>query len=458
MRGNCLLWSVCAAVQLLCANHAYGQQPAWSGTLPVMFINAADSINSKTDYVEATYYLDKMGSWEFESVGSAEEPLPLQIRGRGNWTWSDSFEKKSYKLKLGKKQPLLGMSANKHFALLAHADGALPFFRNAAAFHISKLLKLDYTPTQQPVELVLNGEYQGLYFLTETIRVGTDRVDIVEQQDYEQDTTLIDGGWLIELDNARDEHQLRFSTRGTDLGYLWVTYHSPEELSLEQRNYLRSQVLSMVQAIYTDDKSSTDWEELIDVSELARFYLVNEIIDNVEAFLGSCYLHKDRGERKWKFGPVWDAGHAFSYWHSKQQFFYVYDNGWTPGLINEIVKFPRFQEEIRRAWHVFYPYMFISLKYYLSWYALAIKLAAQCDARRWNDTIDTTKQLDECISMLEEKKDFLLSKWSEYSDIYDLQFTRLHCDTAVYDLQGRQMGNRRLRHGIYIRNGKKYIK
>ena len=139
----------------------------YSKTVPVMFINTVDNapITSKDEYVDAQYYVETFGRSKYESIGSAESTLPLQIRYRGNWTLTN-FEKKPYKIKLGKKTNLLGLKRNKHFALLAHADARRGFLRNTVGFYISRRLGMDYTPDQVPVEVVLNGEYIGLYFLT----------------------------------------------------------------------------------------------------------------------------------------------------------------------------------------------------------------------------------------------------------------------------------------------------
>ena len=91
-----------------------------SGTLPVFYINTENGtpITSKEDYLNATYHLDALGLEGYTSIGSAEAPLPMQIKGRGNYTWT-GFKKKPYRLKLDSKQPLLGMKKSKHFGLLS---------------------------------------------------------------------------------------------------------------------------------------------------------------------------------------------------------------------------------------------------------------------------------------------------------------------------------------------------
>lgn len=185
---------------------------AYSETLPVLFINTQNgaAITSKETYINATYYLDAMGIDGIESIGSKEQQLDMEIRGRGNYTWRD-FEKKPYRIKLGKKQSLLGMNKSRHFVLLADADDNFAHLRNSVGFELSRRLGLKYTPNQQPVEVVLNGNYIGLYMLAENIRVAKDRVNIVEQADYCTHPDSITGGWIIEIDNYEEAEQVRIT-------------------------------------------------------------------------------------------------------------------------------------------------------------------------------------------------------------------------------------------------------
>ena len=282
----------------------------WSGTLPVLFINTEAPVTSKETYVSGSYYLDNQGLEDYESIGSADAPLPLQIKGRGNYTWT-GFDKKPYRLKLDAKAKPLGMKSSKHFTLLAHADDNLAFLRNTVGFELSRRLGLAYTPEQRPVEVVLNGDYIGLYMMTEQIRVDANRVNIVEQNDGETNPENITGGWLLEIDNYDDDCQIRMTEGNGAL--LRCTYHSPEVLSDEQKNYLTQYLQAADDAIYNSDKNSTLWEDYIDMEALVAFYIVQEMMDNGESFHGSCYLHKDRGENtKLVFGPVWDFGNSFS--------------------------------------------------------------------------------------------------------------------------------------------------
>lgn len=449
---------------ILSVGSAYAQD--YSGTLPVMFINTVGPIETKYDYVDATYYIDAMGIEGFESLASEASPLPLQIRGRGNWTWFGPFEKKGYKIKLEKGQRLLGMESNKHFALLAHADGGQKaYFRNTAGFALSRYLGLEWTPSQQPIELVLNGQYEGLYFLTETVRVGKRRVNIVEQKDYETKPDSITGGWLVEIDNADDEHQIAFPLEGTELTRFCVTYNTPENLSEEQYNYLYNEFMTILQTVYTPDKTSNEWEQHIDVESLVKYYMVNEIIDHLEAFLGSCFLHKDYGETLWKFGPVWDLGHAFNDWHEKDKFIWQYkhetEEDWEPCIMEELAKFPHLQQLIKDCWNEIYPDVYSYLEECLTEFASQIEVAAVSDRQRWpkygTDNAQHTLQL--CLNSLNAKRSFLVSQWGDGTAVGISSHTAVapdNEDRKVFNIMGQQV-TKVTRQGLYIRNGRKVL-
>ena len=383
----------------------------YSGTLPVMYINTDGGveITSTEDYVNATYYLYNMGIEGIESIASPDRAFALQIRGRGNYTWRD-FDKKPYRLKFDKKAAPLGMNKSKHFALLAHADDQMAFLRNTVGFELSRRLGLKYTPAQQPLEVVLNGKYIGLYFLTETIRVAKDRVNIVEQPDTATDATTITGGWLVEIDNYDETEQVRITEGNGEV--IRFTYKTPEILSSQQERYLRTQMIAANSAIYSTDKSSETWEHYIDMDSLARFYIVQEVMDNAESFHGSCYLHKDQGKTKWIFGPVWDFGN--SYRRNNGFFIYQYPPfGQT--WIGEIAKFPRFQQKVVEVWQQFKGNDYEGLDEYIDSFVNQIYSASQSNYIRWpqygNGDIEWAK--DEFVKSLDNRIAWLVSQWGE---------------------------------------------
>ena len=402
-----LFLTLVAAITAICS---FAVSP--SGTLPVLHINTAGNapITSKEDYLTATYYLDAMGLSGYASIGSAEAPLTMQIRGRGNYTWT-GFNKKPYRLKLDSKQPLLGMKKSKHFGLLANADDNLGFLRNAVGFEVSRRIGLAWTPAQRPVEVILNGDYIGLYFLTELIRVDSDRVDIVEQADEETDAEAITGGWLVEIDNYDDPAQVKIRENCGTGEVMRFTYKTPEVLSDVQKEYLINLVKAVDAAIYADDKTSTEWQKYIDINELVKFYITQEVTDNGESFHGSCYWHKERGtDTKLIFGPVWDFGNSF--WRSGENFIYEKVN-FHQHWIGEIAKFPAFQDAVKARWEEFKP-SFAAIESYIDDFTAEIASAAVKDAERWPEygNADMTKAKNRYLDCLRSKVNWLNVQWS----------------------------------------------
>lgn len=423
---------------------------AYSQTLPVLFINTENytPITSKDTYINATYYLDAMGIDGVDSIGSKEQQLDMEIRGRGNYTWRD-FEKKPYRIKLGKKQSMLGMNKSRHFVLMADADDNYAHLRNTVGFELSRRLGLKYTPNQQPVEVVLNGNYIGLYMLAENIRVAKDRVNIVEQADYCTHPDSITGGWIIEIDNYDEAEQVRITESNGEM--LRFTYKSPELLSDAQRNYLTSQVKAIDQAVYVSDKSSTEWENLVDIDSLARFYIVQEIMDNAESFHGSCYIHKDFMADRWIFGPVWDFGNSDR--RSGQQFIYQnppFGQNW----IGEMAKFPRFQDKVINIWLEFRARQCASLHNYIEDFINSIETATQYDYMRWPQysTNNIHEAKNQFLNFLDNRLDWLVGQWGEAG--IDNILPEISSPTIYYNLQGLKVENPS--DGIYIKvqNGK----
>lgn len=384
-----------------------------SGTLPIMFIHSDAPIVNKEDYINATCYIDALGQDGFESMGSAKSPIPLMIKGRGNYTWK-VFDKKPYRLKFKDNVRPLGMKENRHFALLAHTDDDLAFLRNTVGFELSRLIGMSYTPAQEPVEVVLNGDYIGLYMLTETIRIGKNRVEIKKQDDLATNPEKITGGWLLEIDNYHEAGQIRLSDSKEES--LKFTVDAPKEMSEIQHHYIYTFLNKTDKAVYSPNKSSRVWEDFIDMDTLARYYIVREITDDAESFRGSCFIHKERKngkeDTKLIFGPVWDFGYSFQRGHDK---FIWQDPPYGAIWIGEIYKYKRFQDCLKNIWQHFLGMQYPKLNQAIDEFVERIRYAYESNAARWpqyyTGPIDNRKQLmKQCLA---EKVNFLTRQWGE---------------------------------------------
>lgn len=357
---------------------------SFSGTLPVIFIKTENStpVTSKTEYLSAEFWLDPMGNEKIEAVGSEMEPLFIQIRGRGHSSWKGN--KKPYKLKLDTKTSLIGMPKNKHWALLKPSENTV------AGLQFGRIMNMAWTPDFRPVEVVLNGDYIGLYFLTETIRIDKNRVNIYEQQDGETDPNLIKGGWLVEVDNYSDDCQITILENNKC--NLTLKYHSPEDLSLQQLQWLTNEFNSINSAIYSADKTSKEWEEYLDIESLARYFIIQEVMDNPDGFHGSFYLHKDLADNsKWVAGPIWDL---VCYKRDKTDYTFKMEvhYGFIPHWIGEIIQYGSFCKEVESIWQEVYPDKLNEIYDYIDKIILPMGDAWENDCKRWGENSAETAQ------------------------------------------------------------------
>src|SRR5512133_32844 len=150
--------------------------------VPTIKIDVANgaAITSKDESVPCTLTIDGQGSF-------ADYSGTASIRGRGNSTWL-WYEKKPYRIELDQKSQILGLKEDKDWVLLANYRDPT-FLMNAFAFELADWMGLPYTNHSRFVEVTLNGDYIGLYQLTEQIEQGTNRVAVSDA-----------GGLLLSLD------------------------------------------------------------------------------------------------------------------------------------------------------------------------------------------------------------------------------------------------------------------
>lgn len=406
-RHNVRVWAV--AILMVASAGIWAVNP--SGTLPIVHITTTSGmpVTDRDNYVTGTIYIDNCAA--NQTLGTAASPKSMSIRGRGNYTWT-GFEKKPYKIKLDTSSTVLGMLSSRHWALMAAADDNLGFMRNTLGYLLSKHIGLRWTPTQVPVELIINNSYQGLYFLTETVRIQKNRINIATQPDENQDPATMSGGWLVEIDNYDGENQTRLF-EGNSNELVRITVHTPEVLSPMQQDYIASQMSLLNSAFY--EPTSDHWEQLVDLDELVKFYLVQEIIENCESFHGSCYFYRDEGpDAKWFWGPVWDFGN--SYWRHQER--PIYDRPtFAQYWIGQIASFPVFQMRLQEYWYDFLNYQYAPVQEELTAFKNQIKTAAKRDADRWDNhgAVCTNRDMEGKFSRMTDnltwRVNYLRSAW-----------------------------------------------
>ena len=430
-----------------------------SGTLSVLHIETDNRVpvTSKTTYLQAKYWLVPTDGSGYEALGSEAAPLDMQIRGRGHSSWKS--DKKPYKLRLADKMSVMGMAKNRHWALLKPAEATV------AGLRLGTLMGMAWTPDYRPVEVVLNGDNIGLYFLTETIRIDKNRVDIYEQADGETDPELVSGGWLVEVDNYIDDHQITF--RENSHLNLTLKYHSPENLSGTQLSWLTSEFKAMNAAIYATDKTSKAWEDYMDVESMAKFFIIQEVMDNPDGFHGSFYLHKDLGDdAKWVAGPVWDL---VCYNREKTDYTFRMKVHYTinPHWIGEIIQYDSFCQAVKTIWADVYPDKLSAIYDYIDDRVLSLDLAWQRNQQIWNEDPSVT------VHTRAERLKTALHRNIEWFNAHlpQSKYTSINGQSGadekvrVYHIQGTYVGEfdnaatavSHLKKGLYIIGGRKVI-
>ena len=255
-------------------------------------IEGGKTVTSKSYYLNANFRITGYGIYEdFEDS--------VQIKGRGNSTWS--YSKKPYRLKFDEKVKPFGLTKGKSWVLLANAQsGAL--MANAIAMKVGQMAGAKYTNHIIPVELYMNGIYLGSYMFTEKVGMGNNSVDIDEAL-----------GYLLELDTYTDETITRIGQYN-----LPVKVSEPDltELSKDSADVRMSRIKADIEALSSVLYYGGDLEGVLDVDATARFYLANDLVLNQEInHPKSTYLFKDESapDGRVTFGPLWDFDWGFGY-------------------------------------------------------------------------------------------------------------------------------------------------
>ena len=248
-----------------------------------------DEINSSSK--EIKYDGNKLDLYDGDNIKEFDE---VQMKGRGNGTWTEA--KKPYQIKFSEKVDLFNMGKAKKWVLLANAMD-VSNLRTAAAFYLEEMLDMKYRFQGKFVELYVNDEYEGLYYLTHAVEIGKNVVDLKNPM-----------GILVELDNlyyASEEYYE--SGNGDHLVIKDAVSENNKEVAMQ--GFLRD-FDELEKAILV--KNYERINELIDVESFAQYYLLSEFSVNPDAYWTSFYMCKDGPDDKIHAGPGWDFDLAFA--------------------------------------------------------------------------------------------------------------------------------------------------
>ena len=264
-----------------------------------LYLTTADgrSVTSREEYKPCYVTLGAQGSFSNYS-GSAG------IRGRGNssFLW---YDKKPYRIKLDTKHKLLGLDKAKSWVLLANYRDVTDLM-NTFVFEMGRWLNLPYTNHTRYVELFINGQYEGLYQLTEQVQQNKNRVAVSDER-----------GILISLDVDDGPGESPYANDN-----FWSkVYHMPVCVKYPDDEAFTSNTVDSVRTVFSQLEQAIRQQDypkvsqLLDIPSFIKYLQIQEFVYNVELSAPrSIFMHKD-GDGPWVMGPLWDfdAGYDFDW-------------------------------------------------------------------------------------------------------------------------------------------------
>ena len=260
---------------------------------------------------DCTFQLDGAGVWP--DIAKVEG---CEVRGRGNSSWSQNYMSKNpFRIKFPKKekQSPFNLTKDRQWVFIANKQSG-SMTSNSIAQKVAAMVDAEALCHMIPVDVYINGHYRGSYCFTEKIGIADNSVAIDEAT-----------GCLLELDDYYDE-TFRFKDPTYDLP---VNVKDPDFSEEDEERVVTFEAIqNSFNSLTATLKAGGNISGMIDMESWARFWLVNDLVRNVETHHPkSCYLFNENpaeGE-KWKFGPAWDFDWAFGYEETKDYFIYGAD-------------------------------------------------------------------------------------------------------------------------------------
>lgn len=228
--------------------------------------------------------------------GAADVESSVRLRVRGNS--SRDFDKPSYAIRLvdeagnNAPQSLMGMDAHHEWVLYGPWLDKTAV-RNYLFYNLAGEL-MDYAPNVRYCEVMLDGEYQGLYVMTERITGGKDGARLgLSVSAKNQEFT----GYLLRLDHKRlEEESLNSFTTYTYTTPLLLQIEYPGEKNRDDAltEKIRQDFSAFEKTLYSYDydKEGVGYQTMLDVDDFVDYFILNELSSNADAGNYSTYLYK----------------------------------------------------------------------------------------------------------------------------------------------------------------------
>ncbi len=281
--------------------------------------------------------VEEKGVWHHADDESSVKGTALfRIRGHS----SRRFTKPGYRLAITKdinsteddgEQALLGMAEGTSWALHGpYLDKTL--MRNYFCMNLCGEVMDQWVPEVRFCELMIDGEYQGVYLLEEMIEVQEHRLNLTKYDDGDATCSYL---MRIEPDSGSEKVLDIFSSytyRLEPLHSVELVYPGLIHQNDAVRAYAAADISAVERMFYGNDVKG--WMSQIDVQSFVDYYLLEEFMAINDAFSASTYFYRDvRG--RLTIGPVWDFNNSFNNFFNElpTREFILSQRGWYASLM-----------------------------------------------------------------------------------------------------------------------------
>lgn len=259
--------------------------------------------------------LDYAGRINIEVRGSTSQDLPK--KGYGLTTLQpDNVATNNVSL--------LGMPKENDWILNGLAfDPSL--IRDYLSYNLARQID-DYAPRAVYCEVIINGEYAGLYLLEEKIKADSNRVNILKIAETDVATPDLTGGYITKSDKTTggDPVAWQMSSYAGSTDFIHEL-PKPQDVTAQQQSYIHGQFSNLAVTAHIHNANiASGYPSLIDVPSFIDFMIMNELASNADGYQLSTFFHKDRSG-KLRAGPIWD----FNLTYGNDLFAYGFDRSKT---------------------------------------------------------------------------------------------------------------------------------
>lgn len=208
---------------------------------------------------------------------------------------------------------LLGMPEENDWILnnLAYDQTGM---RDVIAYELSESLG-HYASRRVYCEVIINGDYKGLYVFMEKIKVDKNRVNVEKMDQTCNNYPEVTGGYITKADKTTGGDPIAWymgSGFWNNVAYIHH-YPKPSDVTQAQNNYIKSVFFDLQDKAQAHNESLQNGiPSIIDIPSFIDFMMVAEFSSNVDAYQLSTFFHKDR-KGKLRAGPVWDYNLSFGH-------------------------------------------------------------------------------------------------------------------------------------------------